>query len=219
MMRDKAGLDETGLDRTGLHKAAQAFITDPGAWADPRLAAPLIAPGLRPETAQRLFASPRLARRASRWLADAVGCGDPAALEPVDLALASASVTLLDSVALCAGAVWHAQRVRALVLGSDISLLCGRLGDATRNAALRHAPPALDGSHPSGRDDDAAALADAVERDGTRCMSAWLDALPHWARSRVCLKWPGVRELPAGANGPASAVRIVRALASEALLA
>jgi hypothetical protein len=204
-------------------QAAEAFMTDPGTWADPGLVAPVIAPGLRFETAQRLFASPRLAGRASRWLAEHLGGGDPAALEPMDLALASAPGAVLASVALCAGAVWHAQRLRALVLGADIALLRTRIGDATRDAALRHAALAPGDGELSGRDrgvmDDAGALADAIERDGPRCLSAWIDVLPDWAASRVRLKWPGVPALPAGADGAASAVRIVRALAAEALAA
>jgi hypothetical protein len=207
-------------------QAAEAFVGDPGVWADPGLAAQLIASGiasgLRPETAQRLLTSPRLAGRPSRWLAEHLGGGDPAALEPVDLALASASGAVFESVALCAGAVWHAQRVRALMLGADIALLRARFGDATRNAALRYAALAPDDGRSSGSGpgvgDDAGALADAIERDGARCISAWIDVLPGWAAARVRLKWAGTMELPAGTDGPASAVRIVRTLAAEALV-
>ena len=207
-------------------QAAEEFVTDPGAWADPALVAPLIAPGLRTETARHLLTSPRLAGRASRWLADRLGHGEAAALEPVDRALASASVAVLAAVALRAGAVWHARRVRALVLGTDIALLCTRLGEAARNAALRHAGPDHPGLPPVAANspdidgsaaDDAGALADEIARDGARCISAWIDALPDWAASRVRLKFPAGSDWPASIDLRARAVRIVRTLAAEEL--
>jgi hypothetical protein len=199
--------------------AVDSFIDDPGAWADPEQAAGLIVPGLRAETAQRLLGSQRLAARVSRLLAERLGPGDPAALEPVDLALVSADRATLESVALSAGAVWHTRRVRALVLGADIAMLCTRLGDETRRAALRHAALALETAGGNGgHADDANALADDIERDGALCMAAWIDALPGWAASRVRLKWRHTLDLPADDDGRASAVRIVRTLAAEALL-
>jgi hypothetical protein len=212
-------------------QAAEEFVTDPGAWADPALVAPLIAPGLRTETARHLFTSPRLAGRASRWLADRLGRGEAAALEPVDLALASACSAVLDAVALRAGAVWHARRVRGLVLGTDIALLCTRLGEAARNAALRHVGPDhavlaqvaanstdIDGSAA----DDAGALADDIARDGAHCIFAWVDALPDWVALRVRLKFPTLKfqsgsDWSAGMDLRACAVRIVRTLAAEEL--
>jgi hypothetical protein len=206
-----------------VNRAAEAFVTDPGAWADPGRAAGLIAPGLRSDTAQRLLTSPRLAARASRLLAEHLGCGDPATLEPGDLALASAAVAVLETVALGAGAVWHTRRVRALVLGADIALLSSRCGEAVRTAALGHAAlaPGEDRLVDADRTaaDDANALADDIERDGGRCFSAWIDTLPGWAASRVRLKWRGGLELPASEDERACAARIVRALAAEALAA
>lgn len=203
--------------------AAEAFVTDPGAWADPGRAAPLIGPGLRADTAQRLFTSPRLAERASRLLAERLGSGDPATLEPGDLALASAAGAVLETVALGAGAVWHARRVRGLVLGADIALLCSRCGDAARNAALRHTALAPGADQLAGIDrgaaDDAGVLADDIARDGARCVSAWIDILPGWAAARVRLKWRGGLESPASEDDHACAVRIVRALAAEVLAA
>ncbi len=204
--------------------AAEAFVADPGAWAEPALAAPLIAPGLSADTARRLLVSPRLAGRASRLLADRLGWGDAAALEPADLALASASGAALQAVALCAGAVWHVRRLRSLVLGTDIALLVTRLGEATRATALRHAALAPEAGGDSSATDDAAALADDVERDGMRCVAAWIDALPDWAAARMRLKWQGGSESPVDAQGldaeaRGAAVRIVRALAAEALAA
>jgi hypothetical protein len=212
---------------------ADAFVTDPGAWADPGLAAPLIAPGLQAETARRLLSSPRLAARASRLLLQRLGEGDPAMLEPADRALAAAGGEILEMVAACAGAVWHTRRVRALVLGADIARLCARLGDDTRRAALRHAalaPAEAWAVGANGRSpDEADGLADDIERDGARCLAAWIDSLPDWAASRVRLKWRlgpafaapsfDTDHVAAEDAGRACAVRIVRVLSAEALVA
>ena len=198
-------------------QAAERFIHDPAAWADPGRAAALLVPGLSAATAERLLASPRLAARASRLLAERLGWGDVAMLQPVDLALAGADGAMLESVALAAGAVWHARRVCALVLGADIAVLCARLGDETRRAALRHmtlAPVAASADRTPA--DDPNALVADIECDGARCMAAWTDALPGWAASRVQLKWPHRSDPPEDDVVRASAVRIVRAVAAEA---
>jgi hypothetical protein len=202
---------------------AEAFVADPGAWADPGLAAPLISPGLQAETARRLLTSPRLAARASRLLLQRLGEGGPAMLEPVDRALAAASGEALEAVAMCAGAVWHVRRVRALVLGADIARLCARLGNDTRRAALRHAalaPAEKRTEGATGRGpDEADLLADDIESDGARCLAAWIESLPDWAASRVRLKWQRGPHFATDDSGRACAVRIVRALGAEALVA
>jgi hypothetical protein len=202
-----------------LDQAEALFVDNPGSWADPNQAAPIIAPGLRTETIQRLLTSPRLAERASQLLAERLGAGDPATLEPADRALASSAAATLETVALAAGAVWHAQRVRALVLGADIALLCARFGDGTRDAALRHAALAPDDRHlaaPNDTTDGAEALADDIQRDGVRCMAAWIDTLPGWAAARIRLKWPPTNT-PLDDAARACAVPIVRAVAAEML--
>ena len=196
--------------------AAALFLTDPGAWADPALVAPLISPGLSPETAHRLLSSSRLAARASSWLADRLGRGDLAALPPEDLALAVATADTLDAVALCAGAVWHAPRVRALVLAADLAMLRARLGDEVRDAALRHGALAPEMARPMAADGSAGnadVLADDIARDGAGCMAAWIDALPEWAAARVRLKWQSDSDPPAREDACAEALRIIRALA------
>jgi hypothetical protein len=194
----------------------EAFVSDPGSWADPELAAPLFSPGLRAETTRCLLASSRLAARASRYLVDHLGRGNPDELAPVDLTLAGACPTTQQDVARRAGAVWQGQRVRALVLSADIASLCDRFGQAVRSAALRHSDltPDADYSSPA---NDVATLADDIERDGRRCMAAWIDALPDWAAARMRLKWHGDSVPPAWTPKRDAAVRIVRAVAQEAL--
>ena len=190
-----------------------AFVADPGAWADPALVAPLLVPGLNADTARYLLASPRLGVRVSRYLADRLGRGGGAALDPTDLALACADAGTLRDVALRAGAVWHARRVCALVRGADIAELCDQLGDAVRHAALRHVAlaPEDDGSV-----NGAQSLVTDIARDGSGCMAAWIAALPDWASARVRLKWADEALLSVGTRGQAAVV-IVRTLAAEVL--
>lgn len=191
----------------------EAFLHDPGAWADPAGAAPRIVPGLRAETARRLLHSPRLAARASQLLAARLGDGGAPPLDPTDAALATAPADALDAMTFSAGAVWHAQRVRGVVLGADIAALCHRCGEAAREAALRHAALAPDDaialSGPPGE------LESDISHVGRRCVAAWIDSLPDWAAARVRLKWRAQPLPPLPDAGQAAAVRIVRALAAD----
>lgn len=193
--------------------ARWAFLHDPGAWADPAGAASLIVPGLQTETARRLLHSPRLAARASQLLAARLGDGDSQELDPVDSALATAPADTLEAIAFSAGAVWHARRVRAVVLGADIAALCHRCGEAAREAALRHAELAPDDATAVGA--QSGELEDDIAHDGRRCVAAWIDTLPAWAAARVGLKWRAPPLPPLPDAGKAPAVGIVRTLAAE----
>jgi hypothetical protein len=193
--------------------ASTAFLHDPGAWADPASAAPLIVPGLQAETARRLLRSPRLAARASRLLAARLGDSAPGVLDPVDGALAAAPADALEAIAFSAGAVWHARRVRAVVLGADIAALCHRCGEAAREAALRHVELAAGDATAAGG--QSADLGADIAHDGRRCIAAWIDALPTWAAARVRLKWDARPLAPLPEASQAHAVRIVRALAAD----
>lgn len=193
--------------------ARAAFLHDPGAWADPAGAAALIVPGLQTETARRLLHSPRLAVRASQLLAARLGDGDSPPLDPLDSALATAPTDVLDAMVFSAGAVWHARRVRAVVLGADIAALCHRCGEDAREAALHHAELAPDDA--TARGEQTGELEVDIAHDGRRCVAAWIDTLPAWAAARMRLKWraPPLPPLPDRAR--ATAVRIVRTLAAE----
>ncbi len=190
-----------------------AFMHDPGAWADSAGAAALIAPGLQAETARRLLRSPRLAARASELLAARLGDGDPQTLDPVDGALATAPADTLEAIAFSAGAVWHARRVRAVVLGADIAALCHRCGEAAREAGLRHAELAPDDATDAGG--QSGDLGSDIAHDGRRCIAAWIDALPRWAAARMRLKWDVRPMAPLPQASQARAVQIIRALAAE----
>lgn len=188
---------------------ATAFLHDPGRWADPVLAADWFVPGLDPATVRALLVSPRTAARASRLLAEKLGAGDWEAVPEVDRALLLAGPGRLSTVVSLAGAVWHAGRVRALVLGADIAALAARHGEGARRAAMRHAALA---STPQGVT-DASALAEDIARDGAACVGHWTDSLPAWASARLGLIWP--RCAPTLPDA-ALAARIVRAVAPMA---
>jgi hypothetical protein len=190
-----------------------AFLHDPGAWADSAGAASLIAPGLQAETARRLLRSPRLAARASRLLAARLGEGDLQALDPADGALATAPADALEAIAFSAGAVWHARRVRAVVLGADIAALCHRCGEAAREAALRHVELAPDDATAAGGQSED--LGADIAHDGRRCIAAWIDALSPWAAARMRLKWDVRPMVPLPEASRARAVAIIRVLAAE----
>lgn len=190
-------------------RSMAAFMGDPGAWADPAQVAPLIVPGLAAETAARLMASPRTGRRASALLAAGLGTGDVLALPAADAALVLSSPETLLSLATAAGAVWHAQRVRALVMAADIAAFVARFGQAARDAAMRHAPP------PGVADAAGASLAADVSADAARCIQAWIATLPPWAATRMRLVHPAA-SMPAD-HGPARAA-LLRRLAAEVLI-
>ncbi len=181
------------------------FIDDPGAWVDPAQVAPLIAPGLMPETAQRLFTTPRTAGRATQLLAQHLGHGDPAALDPADARLLCADAPALEEIATRAGCVWHAGRVRALIANAEIMALTARFGVAARDAALRHMDLAAGSG--AGSDD----LHADIMRDGVHCITAWISTLPDWAAARMRLKWPDAQP----PTEIAARTRIVRNLAGE----
>ncbi len=182
-----------------------SFVDDPGAWADPVSAAPLIASGLMTETARRLLRSPRTATRASHVLAQQLGRGDPGALDPADAILLSADTARLDGIAVCVGCVWHGQRVRALISNADIAALNVRFGTRAREAALRHTHFAT-GSQGESND-----LHADILRDGMRCIAAWINALPDWAAGRMRLKWAG-DHIP---DAVETRTRLVRMIAGE----
>ncbi len=162
-----------------------AYCDEIARWALPEAAAPLIAAGLQAGTARRLLRSPRLSGRTSALLAARLGRGEPDTLAEADRRLVLASPRTLDRVAILAGTVWHAPRVRALVLAQDIETFVAALGEDARDAALRCAAlaPAAGGAMPADE------LESAIRHDGAACLSTWIDSLPVWASGRMRLRW------------------------------
>jgi len=186
----------------------QHFVRDIALWAEPALATPLLAAGLRAETAARLLRHPRFAARASTALVERLPLADADILEPQDYDAALSDAATLTRIAARAGAVWHAHRLRNLLLARDIAPLVERFGEDLRAIALRHAALA-----PQDTADDE--FAGAIDRDGRRCVATWIDALPAWAAARVRLKWCSTWsafEVPLSL----AAVSIVRAVSAEA---
>ena len=178
----------------------------------PSRLAPRLAPGLAAVTAERLLNSPRLGQRVRRWAAQ--GAEDALhALAFDDRLLGESGVEGLRRAAMLAGAIWHALRVRGLILARDLQAFIDAHGAAARELALRHAvlAPAVEDAGSAER-----SLAEAVAEDGRACLSAWLDALPPAAAAAVRLALPDDDE---GRPGPAHrehGPRILRATAGAA---
>ncbi len=207
------------MEDTDPGQSLLRFLREPGQEPVPGRVAELLAPGLAPETATRLIQSPRLRFRAAALLAARLGDASRAlaALEPGErmLVLASDPAAAFARAASFAGAVWHAGRVRALVLRDDVRGFEGavQFGAGARAMALRHpdlAPPAEDTGEP---------LAGAVTRDGHACLAAWVDSLPEPIAARVRL-WlpagPQHSEAPRDAADAGRRCRVLRRVAAEA---
>ena len=176
----------------------------------PERVAPLLAPGLRSEVVLRLMRSPRLAARCTAWLEAALGEADFAVLPDDEQALASADTETLHRAAVLAGAVWHAPRIRTLVLARDIAAFIERFGEPARDVALRHAAlaPAPDAALP---------LEAAIGHDGGACVTAWIAALPDGVDRRLRLMLAPADEVPPGPAHHERGPAIVSAIATEAV--
>lgn len=169
---------------------AAAFVDDPLGWAPADRIAPLLAPGLRPDTVNQLRRSPRLRRHASAVLAEQLGSGSIEALPPEDRRLVLASAAEISETVSAAGAICHAPRVRNLVVAREIAAFVDRHGEAARDGALRHRAPAPRHVPPRHVPGPPQGELDAdIARDGAACMAIWINGLPSWAAARVRLKW------------------------------
>ena len=177
----------------------------------PERLAPLLAEGLPPAVAARLLSDARLGPRARAFAAGVLGDVAAAieALTPGERLLAEAPGRALSEAATLAGAVWHAPRVRGLLLAKEVAAFAAALAEAARRAALRHGALAPGGIAVP-RDLEA-----AIREDGAACLTAWLDSLPRPLAARLRLRLPlsaeGVPEALHRAHGPA----ILRAVAAE----
>jgi hypothetical protein len=204
---------------TDAGQALLRFLRGPGDEPVPERIAELFAPGLAPEAATRLLESPRLRFRAAALLATRLGDASRAlaALEPGErmLILAFDATAAFARAASFAGAVWHAGRVRALVLRDDIFAFekAVQFGTGARAMALRHS----DLAHPA--DNTKEPLADIVIRDGHACLAAWAASLPEPIAARVRLRFPEGSQYGEALRDAANTgrrCRILRRIATEA---
>lgn len=145
---------------------------------DPRLGAALIerlraCPRLRPRLARVLVAPPPL---------DGEETGEGAG------ALAE-RLTECDpeELARLAGAVWHANALKLVISGKAVAELVQRIGPHARAFGLRNAALAVAEEAVA---TEPAELAQAIERDGLRCLGAWLARVPAETRARLLLRLP-----------------------------
>lgn len=161
---------------------------DPIAVAHPaRLAAPLDL-RLGPELVQRLRGCRRLRPRLLTIVVappvepggDGEGSGDGAlsarlaASDPMDLAR-------------LAGAAWHGNALKHLIAGKTVAELVRRIGPRARAFGLRNAALAVP-AEPAAA--DGAALAELIERDGLRCLGAFLLRVPAGLRTQTLFRLP-----------------------------
>ena len=133
-----------------------------------------------------LQACRRLEPRLSEWVFARHGRFDPPAT--IDAASARAvampAATLVAAAGL-AGAAWHGNAIRRLVVGGDVRALVEAIGPDAHAFALRHGAAAA-AEPPEG----VAALIEAIGRDGYRCLAAWCAGRPAAIASLVLLKLP-----------------------------
>ena len=202
--------------------AVAAFRDDIAAWALPERVAPLLAPGLARETAQRLMRSRTLRAPCSAWLARTLGPVEGFdALDPQQQRLVLADGEVLDKAAFLAAAVWHARRICALVLAPDIAAFVAEHGQAARDAALRHlsltpAPAEISAPPAAADTPQRADLTALMAADGRACVAAWIDQLPAAIGARVRMKLPYGRDVPPRTPHNQYGPPIVRAIAAFA---
>ncbi|MGY3450528.1 SctK family type III secretion system sorting platform protein [Bradyrhizobium sp. USDA 4353] len=142
-------------------------------------------PDIPPALAERLRSVARLRSKLSDIVARHAGlepCGGCAANESA----ASWPLDRLMQLADRAGAIWHAQSLRSIILGRTLAQVLAGFDADLRDVAIRHlalAPP--DGPQIAPAD-----LAQAIRSDGMHCLTAWIAELPACARSRLILKLP-----------------------------
>ncbi len=220
----------------GPHRARLRFERLPAAYCHPERIAKLLPEGLPTGFRDRLLGSARLRLRLSSLLARRFRltpccAGD---LETPEGRFAQLEGEALKNALLCAGAIWHARKIRKIILAEPLRHLIERMGRDNHRIALRFidlAIPddaALDDAGDGGAENGDQALANVdkllgrIERDGLIAVNAWCHHQPAALAGRLRLKLPPCPE--ADDQPPAShqdrglmiVDRVVTTLAAEA---
>ncbi|MDH3660598.1 MAG: Yop proteins translocation protein K [Alphaproteobacteria bacterium] len=202
----------------------------PAAYCHPGRIAALLPEGLPTSFQGRLQGSRRLCLRLSAVLTKRF------ALLPLmadDLATPEGHFAQLEGQELAnaisrIGAIWHAQKIRKLILAEPLRRLIERLGPDNYRAALRFidlAPEdedARDGDHAEGGAPDVDLLLGRIERDALIAVSAWRRHQPPALAERLRLKLPPCPEVdddPPASHADRGLIivdRVVTTLAAEA---
>lgn len=167
--------------------------------AKPAQLAALLGATVPPALVEDMVRSPRLRARLAGLLPARLG--DVGAIDSVQGALLAMNRDALLSLALRAGAVWHAAAIKRIVEGAAIRTLVERIGEAQRRVALAGAALAPEAELAAPSPD---AIADAVPTDGAACLAAWCEAQPWPVAIRLRLLRPEAAPSPEHiSRGPA----------------
>jgi hypothetical protein len=145
-------------------------------------------PDIPAPLAMRLLACARLQRNLSQLILEHYHLAECIEADLID---APGRFCLLDAEQLrrvgeLAGGIWHARLLRSIVSGRTLATILADFEPQLHSLALEN----VDLSPEPERSLDPAALAEAIRRDGTDCLSAYLARLPAPLRGRVLLKFP-----------------------------
>lgn len=166
---------------------------------------------LDPETVERLVASDRLAGRLSEHLRRQAGVPplDPALLEAEDRALMLLDAEGLEQLQRMAGAIWHGQALKRIILAEPRRRMAELIGEDALAGAGRNVEVSPAIASPA----EPEALAAAIDADGAACLEAWCRAQPAAIAERIRLKRDAEAPDPTDdhlANGPAVIARAVK---------
>ncbi|WP_153020358.1 hypothetical protein [Paramesorhizobium deserti] len=169
-----------------------------------------------PKAAEQLAASPRIAKRLERLVADHHGL--PAfpgemAVDDGDLRLMRMSSDEFQEFAWSAGAIYWAHVLSGEIRANAVAALKEIVGEATFTLALAHRD--LAGGEP--KPDDPEALREHVQRDGDACLASWYASMPPALHAWLRLKLPEDYSLapPASAEKREKCLAIARRLAQS----
>ncbi|MGI9490612.1 MAG: SctK family type III secretion system sorting platform protein [Geminicoccaceae bacterium] len=188
----------------GSYRARLRFERLPAAYCHPERIAKLLPDGLPAGFRDRLIGSARLRHRLSsllaRWFRLAPCCAGE--LETPEGRFAQLEGAPLENALSRVGAIWHARKIRKIILAEPLRHLIESLGRDNYRAALRFIDLAAeDDAADEGADDDAQALPDVenllgrIERDGLIAMNAWCHHQPAALAGRLKLKLPPCPEV------------------------
>ena len=168
-------------------KSLSAIDERPSQYGAPGAIASLLGAGIQAPLVDRMLAKPSTRKRLDVELNARLGT------LPSDRTALQDHILLLDppklvTLALQAGAVWHASFIARVYDGASVRALAERIGPEFREAAIADlaSNPALATlPHP---DLDLEKLPAAIARDGAACLVAWCECQPRPIGWRILLK-------------------------------
>ncbi len=180
-------------DDMGPHRAHFRFQRLASAFCHPDRISALLPEGLPAGFRERLQGSGRLRPRLSALIERRFAL---AACQADDLLtpegrFASLEGEALTSAILGVGAIWHAERIRRIILAEHLRRLVERLGRDNHRRALRLIDLAAPDGGEAGEDEpDLDVLFALIERDGIRAINAWCCLQAGAIAGRLRLKLP-----------------------------